>query len=178
VVDSDLTFDQAMAGRKVPQDVRRSLRLVSVVYLGFDGRRHRGQLVVSASVSSEVQEIFAELERVRFPIEAVVPVAVYGWDDESSMTANNTSAFNYRTVAGSTRLSNHAYGLAIDINPFLNPAVQNGRADPPGARYSPSTRGTIVAGGPVVRSFTARGWEWGGDWRSLKDYQHFEKPQR
>jgi peptidoglycan LD-endopeptidase CwlK len=176
VVDSDLTLDQAIAGKRLPDSVRRQLRLVSVVYLGFDGRLHRGQLVVNAKVASEVRAIFAELSTARFPIESVVPVVAYGWDDESSMRANNTSAFNYRTVAGSTTLSNHAYGLAIDLNPRLNPAVRHGKVDPPGSTYEPSARGTVVADGSAVRIFTSHGWRWGGDWRSLKDYQHFEKP--
>ena len=92
------------------------------------------------------------------------------------MEANNTSAFNYRPVTGGTRLSNHAYGRAIDINTFLNPYIKGDIVLPHGARYDPNIEGTFTSENPIVKTFIQLGWQWGGDWTDLKDYQHFEKP--
>jgi peptidoglycan LD-endopeptidase CwlK len=99
------------------------------------------------------------------------------------MMANNTSGFNYRMIAGTERLSNHARGRAIDINPLLNPCIRGDFVQPAGAAYDPSRPGTLTTDSPVTQFLKARGWIWGGDWASgrdgkpLKDYQHFEKPE-
>jgi poly-gamma-glutamate synthesis protein (capsule biosynthesis protein) len=105
-------------------------------------------------------------------------VDAYGGDDHRSMDADNTSAFNCRTVAGTDRWSEHAYGRAIDVNPIENPYVTgSGNVSPPaGARFadrSQRARGLIHRGGPVVDAFAAAGWQWGGAWSGTKDYQHF-----
>jgi hypothetical protein len=92
------------------------------------------------------------------------------------MEANNSSAFHYRTKTGKTQLSRHALGLAIDLNPVQNPFVRDGVILPPRASYDPYARGTLSADHPVVQEFRKLGWIWGGDWSSLKDWQHFEKP--
>jgi hypothetical protein len=106
-------------------------------------------------------------------------IDVYGADDDRSMAADNTSAYNGRKVMGSTVWSRHAYGLAIDIDPLENPELLDGKVYPPkGARFADRTlhaAGMIHRGGVVVRAFAAIGWEWGGDWHSLKDYQHFSQ---
>lgn len=126
-------------------------------------------------VAKEVQEIFEKLLEVRFPIEQIIPVVAYGWDDDVSMAANNTSAFNYRFIFGTTRLSNHSYGRAIDINPVQNPYTQhNGIVVPHDARYDLAQPGTITT--EIASLFTSYGWQWGGDWEKQKDWQHFEKP--
>jgi hypothetical protein len=157
------------------------LRLINLNRLGFDGKVHRGELVVSAAVADEVARIFADLYFGRFPIERMETVEKYAADDTGCMQANNTSAFNCRTVAGTTAWSKHAYGRAIDINPVQNPYIQSsGTVSPPnGARYVDTTRhhpGRIYAGDPTVRAFERRGWIWGGHWETPIDYQHFEKP--
>ena len=101
----------------------------------------------------------------------------FGGDDERSMLADNTSAFNCRLVPGTSVWSQHAYGLAVDINPFENPEIQGGQADPPAAAAwadrSRSSPAMIKDGDAAWRAFRAIGWTWGGDWRSLKDYMHF-----
>jgi hypothetical protein len=101
----------------------------------------------------------------------------YGSNDKRSMAADNTSAFNCRRVEGSTSWSEHAYGLAIDINPLENPYLRVGQVLPPAGKAFLDRgrwrRGMIHAGDGVVRAFAAVGWSWGGAWRSLKDYQHF-----
>jgi D-alanyl-D-alanine carboxypeptidase-like protein len=107
-------------------------------------------------------------------------VSDYGGDDERSMAANNTSAFNCRPVAGTDRWSQHSFGAAIDLNPVQNPYVTEAGISPaagrayarPGARRA-AVEGLITEGSPAVRAFRAAGWEWGGDWTSPKDYQHF-----
>ncbi len=153
------------------------LRLLRVGYWGFDGRPHRGTLVVNQRAVEPVVGAFRALWRSRFPIRRMSPVEAYGASDEQSMMADNTSAFNCRGVPGSTVWSQHAYGLAIDINPLENPEVRGGVVDPPTAAQYADRRlhapGMIHPGGAAVRAFSAIGWGWGGSWHSLKDWQHF-----
>ncbi|APU16131.1 MULTISPECIES: M15 family metallopeptidase [Actinoalloteichus] len=157
------------------------LRLVSFPHLGFDDRTHRGELIVHADVAEEVLGIFIDLYRGGFPIERVETVEKYDADDDLSMAANNTSAFNCRPITGGGGWSNHSYGKAIDINPVQNPYVSSsGLVLPPtGAPYvdrDQDAPGMIYAGDLVEQSFTENGWEWGGFWTTPLDYQHFEKP--
>jgi len=176
VADSDLTFREAVAGTTAPEDVLASLRLLGVEYLGLDGRRHRGQLVVHEALEADVRDLFRLMEELRFPVARAVPIVRYGWSDDASMAANNSSAFNYRPVEGTDRLSRHAFGRAIDINPFLNPVVyRDGRISPPGASWRPEQPGTLSEGHPVVLAFLERGWCWGGRFEAYADYHHFDK---
>jgi hypothetical protein len=158
------------------------LRLLTLTHWGFDRTVHRGELVVHEEHVREVRRVFRILFKVRFPIERMELVDVYGGNDDRSMAANNTSAFNCRRVEGSTSWSEHAYGRAIDINPIQNPFVQDGRVSPPaGARYlgrSRRAKGLIRADDRVVRAFASIGWGWGGYWTSSKDYQHFSATGR
>jgi hypothetical protein len=158
------------------------LRSVKVSHWGYDGQEHLGEVVVAASRSGAVIAALRDVYEARFPIEAMVPVARYGGDDEASMRANNTSAFNCRFVAGTTTWSEHSYGAAIDINPLVNPYVKGGTVDPPeGAPYADRRRqdqGMIHDGDAVVRAFAAQGWRWGGYWSSGQDYQHFSASGR
>ena len=175
IIDSNLSFAEAVGRQKVPAAIKSQLRLVNVRYYSFDGRLHQGQLVIHKSLQANIIGIFQELAELRFPLAKVIPISRYNYSDNASMLDNNTSAFNYRRVAGTRVLSNHATGRAIDINPFLNPLVQRQTIVPAGARYDPQVAGTITRNGAVRRAFKKRGWRWGGDWRSKKDYQHFEK---
>lgn len=158
------------------------LRLVAVSHWGFDGRPQVGEVVVHVRSAEAVVSVFERLFRARFPIERMRLVDEYGADDDRSMAANNTSGFNCRTVAGSTRWSEHAYGAAIDVNPVQNPYVTRSGVSPPaGAAYtarSASTPGLITRDGPAVAAFGAIGWGWGGSWSSGKDYQHFSASGR
>jgi len=159
-----------------------NLRLVTVTHWGFDGRVHQGRLVVGRAYTSAVVSALRSLFAARFPIRRMRPIDAYAANDRRSMAADNTSAFNCRRVAGSTRWSEHAYGRAIDINPRENPSVENGRVYPRnGAAYADRSRhakGMIHAGDAVVRAFAAEGWGWGGSWNSPKDYQHFSATGR
>ncbi|CAM3465628.1 M15 family metallopeptidase [Mycobacterium colombiense] len=158
------------------------LRRVEVDHVGFDGRTHRGELIVHQDLVPEVIAIFAQLYRLRFPIERIRAVDRYpAAEDELSMEDDNTSAFNCRGIPGSEHWSQHAYGRAIDLNPRLNPCVYaTGRFEPHNAaEYVDRGRGDpglVHDGDPAVRVFTDRGWLWGGHWTSPVDYQHFERP--
>lgn len=157
---------------------------VRVLYMGFDGETHIGELIVNDKISSDILEIMQALYRAAYPIERMVLVDAYGGDDGLSMAANNTSAFNYRNVPGTGRLSNHSYGLAIDINPLYNPYIRTSsdgsvRCDPKdGEAFADREQDfpyKIDHEDLCYELFTAHGFAWGGDWKSVKDYQHFEK---
>ena len=155
------------------------LRLLTVSHWGFDGGVHRGRLVVNRDAAAGMLRAMRSLFRLHFPIRQMRLVDAYGGDDHRSMAADNTSAFNCRTVAGKPGVwSEHAYGRAIDVNPIENPYVTgSGYVSPPeGGRYadrSRRARGLIHGGGPIVDAFAAVGWEWGGNWPWPRDYQHF-----
>lgn len=170
-----MTLEEALHGKEIPQEIRDTLTLVTVPYFSFAEMRGEGQLVVHRDLQNEVESIFKTLLEMRFPIYHVVPIVAYGWNDDVSMAANNTSAFNYRMIAGTDRLSHHATGRAIDINPVQNPYVRaDGVVAPAGAVYDLAQAGTITD--DVASVFKSFGWEWGGDWSDLKDWQHFQKP--
>ena len=159
------------------------LRYIRVLYYGFDGETHIGELIVNQSIEADIIEIMKELYENQYPIEKMVLVDEYGADDESSMEDNNTSAFNYRSVNGSTSLSKHSLGLAIDINPRFNPCVRTIDGElsiepANGTAYTDRTQKfpyKITENDLCYRLFTEHGFIWGGNWNSLKDYQHFEK---
>lgn len=154
-----------------------ALRMVTLTHWGMDGAVREGRIVVAAGRAQGVAGVFAQLYTDRFPIERMVPIDAYGGDDQASMRANNTSGYNCRTVAGSSRLSNHAFGEAIDVNPLLNPYVKGSSVDPPEGRpWADRSRrdpGMIHPDDATVRAFAAAGWKWGGYWSSGQDYQHF-----
>jgi D-alanyl-D-alanine carboxypeptidase len=162
--------------RGCPVDLR-DLRLVRVTRWGFDRRAHRGRLIVHEDHARGIRHVMRVLYRRKYPIRRLRLIDAYGSDDRRSMAADNTSAFNCRFVAGTTRWSMHAYGLAIDVNPIENPYVAGGHVSPPaGAPYadrSRRARGVIHRHGFVVRAFRRIGWEWGGNWSYPKDYMHF-----
>ena len=176
IIDSHLTREQSLEGTKAPEDVREKMVLLDVLYYSFDRKLHQGQLVVHRDAQEDVQRIFRVILQERFPIDKCVPVVHYAWSDDASMADNNTSGFNYRTIAATNCLSNHSFGRAIDINPVQNPALYaDGSCAPQRATYNPEIRGTLAAPCAVVTAFTRLGWRWGGDYTSFKDYQHFEK---
>jgi peptidoglycan LD-endopeptidase CwlK len=173
-----VSLDEALSGIVVEdKSILKRMALVTVPYRSFKGEALIGQLVVDRELVPEVGEIFHEIFEAGFLIAQIVPIYAFGWDDEASMDANNTSAFNYRYIMGTTRLSNHSLGRAIDINPMQNPYfARDNKVYPTGAVYRLSAPGTITPDGPVVAAFKSRGWIWGGDWSTPVDLQHFEKP--
>ncbi len=159
------------------------LRLVSVAFWGFDDRPHQGELVVHADHAAGIVGVMERLYDARFPIERMELVDVYGGDDDASMAANNTSAFNCREVSRRPGVwSQHAFGTAIDINPVQNPYIlRDGTVLPPGAvtDRDRDVPGLVTADGPVVEAFAAIGWGWGGAWTSgVIDFQHLSASGR
>ncbi len=161
----------------------RDLRQVEVPYLDFHRRPAQGILIVHKDVAREVAGIFQDLFQHGFQIERMEPVETYDGNDDRSMAADNTSAFNCRDITGQPgKFSNHSWGRAIDINPLINPYVKGDKVLPPdGRRYLDRNRahpGSIQTGSYIVRLFARHGWTWGGSWKDRQDYQHFEKPAR
>ena len=115
IIDSDLKKIKVRSDLKNFNSIYKELSLINVYYLGYDSLVHRGQLVCHKSVVNELKEIFIELYKIKFPIESVRPISLFEWNDEISMSSNNTSCFNYRTVSNSNKLSEHSKGLAIDF---------------------------------------------------------------
>ena len=162
------------------------LRYLQMTYLGFDGREHIGEMIVNKKVAKEVVSIFGALYHAKYPIRKMNLVSDFGGSDWESIEADNTSAFNCRPVTGGKKWSNHAYGKAIDINPIENPYIsKRGSIAHPDSlqyrdrrhknRFDPADQAMIVPHDKIIGIFKRRGWRWGGDWRSIKDYQHFEK---
>lgn len=157
------------------------LRYIRLLYYDFEGIVHEGELMVNAQLAEEVTRIFYELYQAQYPFTSIRLVDDFGepGDDNLSMAANNTSAFNYRYVTGTSTLSLHSYGAAIDINPLYNPYIDGDRVAPPGgAEYVDRTQdfpGKIDHDDLCYKLFTEKGWRWGGDWSGDKDYQHFSK---
>ena len=138
--------------------------------------------MIDKDLVKDIKKIFKIALKERFPINSVIPISAPQfrkngrWDDDLSMIANNTSTFNYRVKTGGGSLSNHAYGWAIDINTVQNPYLKGKLVLPPNGSYETGAAGTLTADNPIVKKFLALGWDWGGNWTNLKDYQHFEKP--
>ncbi|MDO4798650.1 MAG: M15 family metallopeptidase, partial [Coriobacteriales bacterium] len=175
-----------MEGKSFGDDctvARDELRYLRMLHRDAQGNALVGELVVNASVANEVLDIFWQLYQASYPIHRMHLVDDYDAIDEASCADDNTSAFNYRPISGGTGLSNHALGLAIDINTYENPYYipATGHLFPPDAtRYldrSLDEPYMIHPGDLCYQLFTEHGWTWGGDWQSVLDYQHFEKPQ-
>lgn len=157
------------------------LRYLRMSYVDFDGAVREGEMVVAADIAEAIVGVFAKLFEARFPIARMQLVDDFAANDDLSMAANNTSAFNCRAVTGGTGYSQHSYGNAIDINTIQNPYVRVRDTGtlilpPEGAAFADRADvrpGMIVAGDVVTAAFAEIGWVWGGDWTSLKDYQHF-----
>ncbi|GAA4154430.1 M15 family metallopeptidase [Actinomadura keratinilytica] len=160
------------------------LRMIEMTYWGMDGRPHDdGRLVVNAKAAEDLVTVFRKLYRMKYPIKRMEPVDVYKGSDFDSIEADNTSAFNCRAATGSSSWSQHAYGLAVDINPCENPYVSSDGtvAHKHCVKYKNRSRrdpGVIHKGDKVVKAFASIGWGWGGVWSGAKDYQHFSSNGR
>lgn len=204
VTTAQPALDRRGTSQSIPEDVRSKmngssmhensnisyddLSYLTIPHYDFNYNVTEGHMVVNKSVAEDVLDIFAELYDIKYPIERMELVDEYGADDYTSIDHNNTSAFNYReSTDGSGRLSKHALGRAIDINPQMNPYVDSDGtgAHSNAAEYwsrdyqnwsSEIARAAYI--GPeaeIYKIFIAHGWEWGGAWSSYRDYQHFQK---
>jgi hypothetical protein len=153
------------------------LRYVTVSFRGFDGRAHTGELLVHARAADDLVTVFRRLFAADFPIERMRISNAAQLNAPPTGDGNSTESFACRPVRGSRAWSQHAYGLAVDVNPFQNP-YHKGKVVLPELATAYLDRadarpGMVRPGGPVVRAFTAIGWHWGGHYQSLKDYMHF-----
>jgi hypothetical protein len=158
------------------------LAWLRLTFHGFDARRHTGELLVHAGAVRDLDRVFRQLWEARFPMEQVGIVRTYDPDAPKTGDGNGTGAFVCRPTTGGSEFSQHAYGLAVDVNTFQNP-YQKGEVVLPELASAYLDRswvrpGMITADGPVVAAFRAVGWEWGGDWRTLLDFQHFSATGR
>lgn len=160
------------------------LKYVRVQYYDFQNQIQSGELIVHHSIAMDILEIFKELFDAGYQIEKIRLIDEYAGNDEASMADNNSSAFNYRYIDGTTTLSDHSFGLAIDINPLYNPYVRTDFGDRnilpvTGAPYADRNADfphKIQKGDVCYNAFTSRGFLWGGEWEDYKDYQHFYMP--
>ncbi len=160
------------------------LNYLHVMHYNFEGEAVEGEIICNAAIAQDLTEIFYELYIAEYQIEKITLIDNYSGDDTASMEDNNTSCFNYRTVDGTDKLSKHALGLAIDINPFYNPYVRytkdGGQLVSPEGSESYADRTSsfpykIDTEDLCYRLFIEHGFTWGGNWNSSKDYQHFQK---
>lgn len=177
---SDSLWDMMQNNKAVNKN---ELRHIRVLHWDYDNTTHQGEMICHRSIADTLVEIFKELYKAKYPIQRMLPAHLYGNDDETQMQDNNTSCYCPRTVKGTTVVSKHARGLAVDLNPLYNPyfkARKNGSHD-----VQPSTATPFVDrekefnykidhNDLAYKLFTSHGFRWGGDWKSCKDYQHFE----
>ena len=176
-----------MQGRSWPQGCtmrRADLRYLRLSYVDAGKQEHVGEMVCNKAIANDLVEIFRELYRQQYPIQRIRLIDDYDGEDERSMRDNNTSCFCYRKVSGTTKLSKHATGMAVDVNTLYNPYVHTGKngrriVEPATAtRYVDRQQSfpyKIVKGDLLHRLFLQHGFRWGGSWRTMKDWQHFEK---
>ena len=174
---------QGKTYKENPYIGRDDLRHIRALHWDYDNQMHVGEMIVNKEIADRVVTIFRQLFDAKYPIQRMLLPDVYDADDETQMRDNNSSSFCYRAIAGSSKLSKHARGLAIDINTLYNPYYK-GRDD--GTRFiQPATAADycdrtwdfpykIDHDDLCFRLFTEAGFEWGGDWTSCKDFQHFE----
>lgn len=178
IVDSNITFEQAIAGSIAPKDVIDSLVLLDVKYYSFDGKIHQGQIMVNKEVEQKTKDIFEKILELKFPLQKCVPMSEYGWDDDKSMLDNNSSSFCYRLIAGTDRVSDHSYGFAIDFNPVQNPFYmrkEGAMPIPPTGNYDESAPGTLVEGSELTNYLVNDlGCRWGRFYTRCADNQHFD----
>lgn len=160
------------------------LRYLHILHYDFTGNPIEGELICNQNIAQDLAEIFYELYQNEYQLEKVLLIDEYNGDDTASMEDNNTSCFNYRIVEGSSSLSKHALGLAVDINPLYNPYItytQTGEENiaPVSAQAYADRNGSfpykIDEQDLCYKLFTKHGFTWGGNWNSSKDYQHFQK---
>ena len=153
------------------------LRWVRLAFWGFDDRRHTGELLVNADAAEAMVQVFDRLFAARFPLEEMRITRAEELDAEPTGDGNNTGAFTCRALRGSTTWAEHAYGRAVDVNPFQNPYVKADVLIPELASAyvdrSRQARGMIRPGDAVTTAFASVGWQWGGTWQRSKDYMHF-----
>lgn len=187
IPDSVWTLMQGKSYKDNPYIRRSDLCYLRVLHVDDEGQVHRGEMICNRLIADRLLTIFRTLYEQRYPIQRMVLPDVYDADDELQMRDNNSSCFCYRTIAGSNSLSKHARGLAVDINTLYNPYCRRRKdgtlfVQPETGRpyidRSRQFRYKITRDDLCCRLFREQGFEWGGDWTTRKDYQHFEFKER
>ena len=197
VDDNDALTNAAWKSQEIPSNVKTrmtgksykknctvawsDLRYLQLLHRNKDGKTQLGEMVCNKAIASKLITIFKALYEKNYRIERMVLIDDYDADDEKSMKANNTSCFNFRQVQGSKKLSKHSQGMAVDVNPLYNPFKdRKGKISPAGSEkyVNRSLKGTIF---PLIdtsdfcyKLFVQNGARWGGAWKTMKDWQHFE----
>jgi hypothetical protein len=153
------------------------LSYLTVSHYGFDGRVHTGEIIVNSGFAEEVGEVFRLMHEARFPIEQMRVITKEEIDAAPTGDWNDTTSFVCRPAVGSSSWSQHAYGLAIDVNPFHNPYLKGDLVLPELASVYTDREdvrpGMVFEGDVVTEAFADMGWGWGGNWSTLKDWMHF-----
>ena len=174
ITDSRFTFAESIEGSNAPQSVIDQLQLIDVTYISTDGKLHKGQILTNNRLAKDLKEVFQFMLHHEFVIEKAIPIVAYNWSDSLSMADNNSYSFCYRNIS----YSNHAKGLAIDINPRFNPLrwkTKDLPNEPMGAVLDTTVNGTLHPNHPVVNEFRKRGFRWGHTFTKYWDDHHFEK---
>jgi len=162
-----------------------NLRYIQMSYLDFNGQTQMGEMIVHKSIATNTVYVFEELYLMNYAIDKMKLVSDYSGDDWQSIENDNTSAFNCRPVSGKKKKwSKHAYGKAIDINPIANPYISKSGHISHKASYKYrkrrhidinnfADRALLLPSDPATKVFKKYGFSWGGEWKSMKDYQHF-----
>lgn len=169
---------QSSTPLQAPQILLNDIVPLKVRFFDFEKKEKRGVIEIHTRIQKDIQELFQLIYKLKFPLCSVKLISDFNFSDDLSMRANNTSAFNFRTVSmDSSRISNHGYGVALDINPVQNPYIKNDVVLPRQGIYNLEKPGTLHPNHPIVLFMKQRGFIWGGDWnKPYVDYQHFEKP--
>ena len=165
---------------------REDLRYLHVLHKNFNGETCEGEIICNAYIVADLLDIFQKLSEAGYQIEKIRLIDEYDADDETSMRDNNSSCFNFRFISRTTKISKHGLGLAVDINTLYNPYVKitddKRIVEPATAEaYVDRTKNfphKIDTDDLCYKLFTAHGFVWGGNWKSVKDYQHFELPDK
>ncbi|MDD4246445.1 MAG: M15 family metallopeptidase [Dysgonamonadaceae bacterium] len=174
IIDSKLSFEEAIEGSNAPQAVIDELELMDVNYISTDGKLHMGQILTNKKLAPDLKELFQFMLEQDFVIEKAIPIVAYNWSDSLSMADNNTYSFCYRNAT----YSKHARGMAIDINPRFNPLRWKNKDlpnEPVGAVLDTTVNGTLHPNHPVVKEFRKRGFRWGHTFSKYWDDHHFER---
>ena len=176
IIDSHYTFEQAIAGSKAPKEIINQLELFDVLYYSSDNKLHKGQILCNKAIANDLKVIFKMIAKSGFTVHHAIPVVKYRWFDDLSMQDNNTYSFCYRNE----NYSKHATGMAIDINPYLNPVrwkdgYEYKQDRPLEAHRDTTINGTFYSSNPVVQEFKKLGFFWGHDFKTKYDDHHFEK---
>ncbi len=173
-----------MLGKSIPLEYKDDVDITSLCYLqvsyfDFNNKSNIGELIVNSKIANDVLDIFKELYEIKYPLEKIKLIDEYSGNDTLSMSDNNTCSFCYRVVSGTSKLSKHSNGTAIDVNPLYNPYVANNYVSPVSgmlyANRSINNKHQINRNDALYKIFINHGWSWGGNWHNKKDYQHFEK---